>query len=207
MLGAGEGELVVSGVDASHGALARRFGLGFLSRRLPRRSGDFVPWEDVNLIALRLSRLNFVESFAELAELHPADIADIISQVGPRERAAVLAALNTGLAADTLQEMERGAAHGGAAGDAARARRRGARADRDGRGGGHPRRAAGRRWRRSCSRACPDEREEDLRELASHPEHTAGSLMTHRLRHAAAWARPPARRSPGSAASAPSSTR
>jgi magnesium transporter len=101
-----DGELGVSGVDASSGALARRFGLGFLSRRLPRRSGDFVPWADVNLIALRLSQLNFVEAFAELAELHPADIADVIGQVGPRERAAVLAALNTGLAADTLQEME-----------------------------------------------------------------------------------------------------
>jgi sporulation protein YlmC with PRC-barrel domain len=55
-----EGDLAVAGVDASGGALARRFGLGFLSRRLPRRSGDFVPWADVNLISLRLSRLNFV---------------------------------------------------------------------------------------------------------------------------------------------------
>ncbi len=47
-----EDHLVVSGVDASSAALARRFGLGFLSRRLPKRSGDFVPWRDVNLIAL-----------------------------------------------------------------------------------------------------------------------------------------------------------
>ncbi len=106
VLGPREGDLVVVGVDASTGALARRFGLGFLSRRLPRRTGDFVPWDDVNLISLRLSRLNFVEAFAELAELHPADIADIVSQVGARERAAVLAALNAPLAADTLQEMD-----------------------------------------------------------------------------------------------------
>ncbi len=101
-----EDHLAVAGVDASSAALAKRFGLGFLSRRLPKKSGDFVPWSDVNLIALRLSRLNFVEAFGELAELHPADIADIIGQVGPRERGAVLAALNAGLAADTLQEME-----------------------------------------------------------------------------------------------------
>lgn len=100
------GELVVAGVDAGHGALVRRFGLGFLSRRLPRRSGDFVPWEDVNAVSLRLSRLNFVEAFAELAELHPADIAEIVGQVGTRERAAVLGALNAYLAADTLQEMD-----------------------------------------------------------------------------------------------------
>ena len=101
-----DGELVVAGVDASGGALARRFGLGFLARRLPRRSGDFVPWEDVNAISLRLSRLNFVEAFAELAELHPADIAEVVSQVGARERAAVLSTLNAYLAADVLQEMD-----------------------------------------------------------------------------------------------------
>ena len=176
LLGAGEGVLVVSGVDASHGALARRFGLGFLSRRLPRRTGDFVPWEDVNLIALRLSRLNFVESFAELAELHPADIADIISQVGPRERAAVLAALNTGLAADTLQEMsdelqsaalqemplERAAAvleqiETDEAADII------AKLPDD--------------LAQELLARLPDEREDDLRELVRHPEHTAGSLM------------------------------
>jgi magnesium transporter len=83
-----DGELVVTGIDASSGAIARRIGLGFLSRRLPRRAGDFVPWHDVNLISVRLSRLNFIEAFAELAELHPADLADVVGQVGPRERAA-----------------------------------------------------------------------------------------------------------------------
>ena len=101
-----EDGLVVAGVDASHGAVVRRIGLGFLARRLPRRSGDFVPWEDVNVISVRLSRLNFVEAFAEMAELHPADIADVVGQVGARERAAVLGALNAYLAADTLQEMD-----------------------------------------------------------------------------------------------------
>jgi len=100
------GDLAVTGVDAGGGAVMRRIGLGFLSRRLPHRAGDFVPWQEVNLISLRLSRLNFIDAFAELTELHPADLADIVSQVGPRERAAVLGALNTQLAADTLQEME-----------------------------------------------------------------------------------------------------
>lgn len=177
LLRAHEGDLVVGGVDASSGALARRFGLGFLSRRLPRRSGDFVPWADVNLIALRLSRLNFVEAFAELAELHPADIADVISQVGPRERAAVLTALNTGLAADTLQEMEeelRTAALQDMPLERAVAVLEEIEADE----------AADilsdlpDELSQQLLARLPDEREEDLRELASHPEHTAGSLMT-----------------------------
>jgi len=87
------GDLAVTGVDASGGAVMRRIGLGFLSRRLPHRAGDFVPWQEVNLISLRLSRLNFIDAFTELTELHPADLADIVSQVGPRERVAVLSAL------------------------------------------------------------------------------------------------------------------
>jgi len=172
-----DGDLAVAGVDASGGALARRFGLGFLSRRLPRRSGDFVPWADVNLISLRLSRLNFVEAFAELTELHPADIADIVGQVGPRERAAVLAALDPGLAADTLQEMadelattalqemplERAVTvleklEADEAADLL---------------GMLPDELS-----QELLARLPAEREEDLRELASHPEHTAGSLMT-----------------------------
>ncbi len=99
------GRLALAGVEAGHGAMVRRMGLGFLSRRLPKRPEDFVSWSDVNLISLRLSRLNFIDAFAELAELHPADLADVLGQVGPRERSAVLAALNPVLAADTLQEM------------------------------------------------------------------------------------------------------
>ena len=172
-----EGGLVVTGVDASSGALARRFGLGFLARRLQRRAGDLVPWADVNLIALRLSRLNFVEAFAELAELHPADIADVVGQVGPRERAAVLATLNPGLAADTLQEMDeelRTAALQDMPLERAAAVLELIEADD----------AADMLSRLPDDLAqqllarLPDEREEDLRELASHPEHTAGSLMT-----------------------------
>ncbi len=177
LLEARDGGLVVDGVDASSGALARRFGLGFLSRRLPRRSGDFVPWADVNLIALRLSQLNFVEAFAELAELHPADIAEVISQVGPRERAAVLAALNTGLAADTLQEMEeelRTAALQDMPLERAVAVVERIEADE----------AADilsdlpDELSQQILARLPADREQDLRELASHPEHTAGSLMT-----------------------------
>lgn len=106
LLDVGDDSLVVAGIDASSGAVMRRIGLGFLSRRLAARPGDFVPWDAVNLISVRLSRANFVDAFAEIAELHPADLADVIGQVGPRQRAAVLAALAEPLAADTLEEMD-----------------------------------------------------------------------------------------------------
>ncbi len=172
-----EDHLQVAGVDASSAALARRFGLGFISRRLPKKSGDFVPWADVNLIALRLSRLNFVEAFAELAELHPADIAEIIAQVGPRERAAVLAALNANLAADTLQEMDEDLRLAALQEmPLARAAKVLEKTEAD--------EAADMLSELPDALAqellalLPDKREQDLRRLASHPEHTAGSLMT-----------------------------
>jgi len=177
ILDAREGQLVVVGVDASHGALARRFGLGFLARRLPRRSGDFVPWADVNAISLRLSRLNFVEAFAELAELHPADIADVVGQVGTRERAAVLGALNAYLAADTLQEMDedlRAAAL--AEMPVARAAKVLEKLDADVAAdllADLPEELAEELLARQS-----DKRERDLRGLASHAEDTAGGLMT-----------------------------
>jgi CBS domain-containing protein len=172
-----EGGLVVAGVDASHGALARRFGLGFLARRLPRRTGDFVPWEDVNAISLRLSQLNFVEAFAELAELRPADIADVVGQVGARERAAVLGALNAYLAADTLQEMDEDARAAALAempvGRAAKVLEK---LDADVAAdllADLPEDLAEELLSRQT-----DDRERALRRLASHDEDTAGGLMT-----------------------------
>ena len=177
MLEERDGRLVVTGIAVGGGALARRFGLGFLSRRLSARPSDVVPWADVNLISVRLSRLNFIEAFAELAELHPVDIADVVSQVGPRERAAVLAALQAELAADTLQEMQaelRAAALGEMSFEQAvkvlTALDADAAADvlAD-----VPDELAERLLAR-----LPDERELDLRSLASHPEHSAGALMT-----------------------------
>jgi len=170
-------QLVVVGVDASHGALARRFGLGFLARRLPRRSGDFVPWGDVNAISLRLSRLNFVEAFAELAELHPADIADVVGQVGTRERAAVLGALNAYLAADTLQEMDEDLRVAALAEmPVARAAKVLEKLDADVAAdllADLPEDLA-----EELLNLQSDKRERDLRGLASHAEDTAGGLMT-----------------------------
>ncbi|MBN2204135.1 MAG: magnesium transporter [Thermoleophilia bacterium] len=175
-----DGRLVVTGVATGGGALARRFGLGFLSRRLAARAGDIVPWGDVNLISLRLSRLNFVEAFAELAELHPVDIADIVSQVGPRERAAVLAALNTELAADTLQEMEP-ELRAAALAEMSLERAVKVLGELDADAAADVLADVPDELAEQLLARLPDERELDLRELASHPEHSAGALMTTEL--------------------------
>jgi magnesium transporter len=172
-----EGRLVVAGIEAGHGAFVRRIGLGFLSRRLPKRPGDFVPWEDVNLISVRLSRLNFIDAFAELAELHPADLADVLGQVGPRERGAVLGALNPALAADTLQEMVDELRNNALVEmPPARAAAVLAEIEPDEAAdilGELPAEAA-----QALLALMPQETEAELRDLAGHPEHSAGALMT-----------------------------
>ena len=171
------GDLVVAGVDASSGAVMRRMGLGFLARRWRKRPGDFVPWDDVNLISVRLSRANFVEAFAEIAELHPADLADVVGQVGPRERAAVLAALNAPLAADTLQEMDDDSARRGLV-EMPRPRAAAMVRHID------PDEAADMLAElpedvaEEILALLPAETAAALRGLASHPEHSAGALMT-----------------------------
>jgi magnesium transporter len=169
--------LVVAGVDASTGAVMRRMGLGFLSRRWSHKPGDFVAWEQVNLISVRLSRANFVEAFAEIAELHPADLADVVSQVGPRERAAVLAALNAPLAADTLQEMD-DELRRAVLQEMPRARAAAVLRHVD------PDEAADilaelpQEVAEETLELLPVETALTLRHLASHPEHSAGALMT-----------------------------
>jgi CBS domain-containing protein len=172
-----EGRLVVTGIDAGSGALARRFGLGFLSRRLEARARDVVSWDEVNLISLRLSRLNFVEAFAELAELHPVDIADVVSQVGPRERAAVLAALNPGLAADTMQEMEE-ELRTAALVEMQVERALSILTQLDADAAADVLADLPDELAEELLHGLPDEREKDLRGLVSHPEHSAGALMT-----------------------------
>ena len=103
---------------------------------------------------------------------------------GPRERAAVLAALNPGLAADTLQEMDeelRTAALQEMPLERAAAVLEKIETDE----------AADilselpDELAQELLARLPDEREEDLRELASHPEHTAGVAHDDRLRDAA----------------------
>jgi magnesium transporter len=169
------GRMVVTGVDTSSSAMLRRIGLGFLAGG--RKEGQFIPWDDVNLISLRLSRPNFIEAFTELADLHPADIADIIQQVGPRERAAVLAALAPSLAADTLQEMDE-ALRGSALTEMLPSRAAAVLAEID------PDEAADMLAElpddtaQALLATLPEQEAMAIRGLASHPEHSAGGLMT-----------------------------
>ena len=83
--------IYVANVDISGAGLARRMGLKFLNQRLPSRSGrgslpGIISWEDVELFASDQPMRLKVPS-EKLTELHPADLAEILSDLTRQEGA------------------------------------------------------------------------------------------------------------------------
>jgi len=100
------GNIRVMAVDISTHAILRRLGLGFLSKRLGARLvPHFIDWSNVNLVSSKVSEVSLKVSLEKLGILHPADIADIINELSPDQRAAVLQSLDHEVAADTIEEM------------------------------------------------------------------------------------------------------
>ncbi|MFQ5881770.1 MAG: magnesium transporter [Candidatus Methylomirabilales bacterium] len=67
---------------------------------------DVVPWEHVEPIETELTKARKQAVYTKLAQLHPADIADIMEELNPSERAAILAALDAETAVEALTETE-----------------------------------------------------------------------------------------------------
>jgi magnesium transporter len=105
-----EGRLRVVAVDVGAAGLLRRLGARFpelVSRglRLPVQE-RYIDWEDVDPVETSIASIKLRVPHAGLAELHPADLASIIDQLAPRDRAGVLASLDDEAAADAIEEME-----------------------------------------------------------------------------------------------------
>jgi magnesium transporter len=80
-------------------ALIRQF-----QAKLPQRS---IPWEFVNLVeADPLRRVKLRLSHERLAQLHPADLADIMEELSSDERNSIIASLDTESAAAAIAELD-----------------------------------------------------------------------------------------------------
>src|SRR5207248_8252499 len=78
--------------------------LKLLLQRIPPR---LIPWEFVDLIETDPARrVKLKISHDRLAKLHPADIADIIEELAPKEREAVFETLDEEIAAGALEEVQ-----------------------------------------------------------------------------------------------------
>jgi magnesium transporter len=86
------------GLENSVAWVARLFG-GELSEHL-------IAWNYVDLLERDLSQVKLSVTHKRLDELHPADVADILEQLSPSQRAAVFTHLDNKSAADTISELE-----------------------------------------------------------------------------------------------------
>ncbi len=74
---------------------------------LDRIPPKMIPWEFVDLIETDPARrVKLKISLARLAQLHPADIADIVEELPPAEREAIFETLDEEVAAETLEEID-----------------------------------------------------------------------------------------------------
>ena len=104
--------LRVSSVDVGLRGALRRLLKGLvpteflhaLLRKIPQRT---IPWDFVDLIETDPARrVKLKISHDRLAKLHPADIADIIEELSPAEREAVIESLDDQVAAEALEEID-----------------------------------------------------------------------------------------------------
>src|SRR5688572_7262178 len=84
--------------------LVPSFTLRALLERIPPR---VIPWQFVDLLETDPARrVKLKIAYRGLAQLHPADIADIVEDLAPAEREAVFETIDEGVAAETLEELD-----------------------------------------------------------------------------------------------------
>jgi CBS domain-containing protein/sporulation protein YlmC with PRC-barrel domain len=107
-------ELRVLEVDIGLRAIYRRLLRGVVPPRWIRRtqsriSPHSIGWEYCNILEpdpQRRLRLNISNRLLE--EMHPADLADIVEELGPDDREAIFETIDSEVAADTLSEVDPG---------------------------------------------------------------------------------------------------
>ncbi len=106
-----DGRLTIAQVDVGPRGLLRRLGfediaVGFFEWFFDYSIKEkFISWNYVQPLA-DPDRLRLQVPQSRLAELHPADLADIIEDMDVHERAAVVASLSREVLADALEEMD-----------------------------------------------------------------------------------------------------
>ena len=106
------GEMYVANVDTSIPGLLRRIGIpggrvftGLKNGDGPAGTGGTIPWEAVELISSD-EPMRLKVPYEKVADLHPADLAEILSDLSRAETSAFLELLDLETLADTLEEVE-----------------------------------------------------------------------------------------------------
>jgi CBS domain-containing protein len=94
------------GVDISAQALLRRLGIQNVASKLgirPRQ--NFIAWEDVDPLASDPNGLKLRVAHENLAKLHPADLAQIVDELSVQEGVALFEGMDDEVAAEALEEV------------------------------------------------------------------------------------------------------
>ncbi len=98
--------LRVVAVDVSSGAIMRRVGLSRVSNRITKSTKPtLIDWSNVDMQASDTDAVRLTLPRTDLSLLHPADIAELAHELTPEERAAVFEELEDEIVADTFEEM------------------------------------------------------------------------------------------------------
>lgn len=105
-----KGNYYVSNVDVGGAGMMRRLGLGALLRKPARadqqgKQSGFISWEDVELLSTD-EPIRLKVPSDKLAEMHPADLAEILSDLNRNEGSKLLESLDDETLADALEEVE-----------------------------------------------------------------------------------------------------
>jgi len=99
----------VAAVDVSSNAILRRVGLAKVGDRIAKTRQNprphLIDWKDVDIEQTDEAAVRLAVPQTKLELLHPADIAELVHELSPEERAAVFDALEDDLAADTFEEL------------------------------------------------------------------------------------------------------
>ena len=105
-------QLYVKEVDIGIRSIVRRLLQGAVPRKVIRALQqpivpNSIPWDFCNIVEAdpqRRLRLNISHDKLEL--MHPADLADIVEELGPAEREAIFETIDSEVAAEALSEMD-----------------------------------------------------------------------------------------------------
>ena len=100
------GHYHVIGVDIGVNGILRRLGLNRIVKSLGITSTeDLISWRDIDPVESDYSKVKLKVPKQKIKKLHPADMAEIVDQLGLNESLNILNSLDDESAADTLEEV------------------------------------------------------------------------------------------------------
>jgi CBS domain-containing protein len=100
-------KLAVVDIDIGSRSLLRRIGLEKLANLLPWQIKDHpVPWDSIEPLGKSVEKIHLKVPCPRVADLHPADVAELFEELSLRERTRMLRAMKRETAAKVLLECE-----------------------------------------------------------------------------------------------------